>query len=136
MKPKPRRGWLANPERKARRDRSLGFTDRDAENLITKVDMIPEYISPILGKALDRLIRLRDKALIAITWIWFKRGGEVLGIKRKDVAVTDRELLVTFHIQKKQKRHKVCPKCQTKMSPSVISMRIESRFFCFFYSSG
>lgn len=108
------RGWLTNPGRKARRDRSLGFTDRDAQDLIRRIDEIPEYISPTLGQDLDRLIRLRDKALIATSWIWFKRAGEVLGIKRKDVTLTDRELLITFHISKKQKRHKVCPSCKTK----------------------
>lgn len=30
------------------------------------------------------------------------------------MALTPRELLVTFHIQKKQKRFKVCPNCNTK----------------------
>jgi len=114
MSQKEHRGWLANPKRKARRDRSLGFSDRDAENLIRKIDEIPRYVSVSLGKRLDRLMRLRDKALIATAWIWFKRAGEVLGIQRKDVSLTNREILVTFHIQKKQKRFKVCPECQTK----------------------
>ena len=108
------RGWLANHERKSRRDRANTFTDQDALDLIKKIETIPEYVSPTLDLRFDRLLRLRDKALIAISWVWFKRGGEVLGLKRKDVAITDREVLVTFKIEKKQKKVKICPVCQTK----------------------
>jgi len=60
---------------------------------------------------LDHLVRLRDKALISLNWAWFKRASELLGLKRKDVQVTDRELLVTFSIRKKKKRSKICPRC-------------------------
>lgn len=67
-----------------------------------------------LGSETDRLLRLRDKSIISISWIFFKRGSEILGIKRKDVDVTDRQILVTFHIQKKSKRFKICPMCNTK----------------------
>ena len=111
---KKNRGWLANSERRKRRDRAHTFTDEDAEKLISKVDEIPNYISETLTRAhpeLDGLIRLRDKALISIAWTWFKRGGEILRLKRKDVSVTEREILVTFQIQKKQKRLKVCLEC-------------------------
>jgi len=116
---KPLRGWLANPKRKERRDTANTFTNKDALKLITEIDRIPEYVSGTLTKTenskdLDNQVRLRDKALIAISWIWFKRAGEVLGLKRKDVSITDRELLVTFHIQKKRKRFKTCPECDTK----------------------
>ena len=112
-----RRGWLANPERRKRRDRAHTFTDKDALYLIEKIDEEPHYISETLTRArpeLDGLIRLRDRALVATAWTWFKRGGEVLRLKRKDVAVTDREILVTFHVSKKQKRFKVCPGCNEK----------------------
>ncbi len=108
------RGWLANPERKARRDRANTFTNQDALRLIKEIETIPEYVSQTLDSRFDRLLRLRDKALVSVSWIWFKRAGEILGLKRKDIALTDREVLVTFHSQKKQKRYKVCPKCQTK----------------------
>lgn len=108
------RGWLANPERKARKDRANTFTNQDAFRLITIIDAIPEYVSHKLDSRFDNLLRLRDKALIATSWIWFKRGGEVLGLKRKDIDITEREVLVTFHIQKKQKRYKFCPSCETK----------------------
>lgn len=108
------RGWLTNPKRKARKDRANTFTNQDALGLIRKIEAIPKYVSPKLGSKFDSLLRLRDKALIATSWIWFKRGGEVLGLKRKDIALTNREILVTFHIQKKQKRCKICPSCETK----------------------
>ena len=111
---KQTRGWLANPERKARRDRANTFTNQDALRLIRKIETIPQYVSPTLDSRFDRLLRLRDKALVSVSWIWFKRGGEVLGLKRKDISLTDRELLITFKIQKKQKRHKICLECQTK----------------------
>ena len=59
-------------------------------------------------------MRLRDKALISLNWIFFKRASEVLGLKRKDVQLTSRELLVTFSIRKKKKRMKICPSCEEK----------------------
>ena len=114
MSEKAKRGWLVNSDRKARRDRANTFTDQNALELINKIETIPRYVSPKLGSEINNLLRLRDKALISVNWIWFKRGGEVLGLKRKDIALTDREILVTFHIQKKQKRYKFCPKCETK----------------------
>jgi len=110
---KPNRGWLANPERKERQSKSLSFTDSDVQGLIDKINRIPEYCSPTL-KQFDRLLRLRDSAIISVSWIWFKRGNEVLSVKRKDVALTEDQILVTFHIQKKSKRFKVCPLCNTK----------------------
>jgi integrase len=108
------RGWLANSDRKARRDRANTFTNQDAFRLIKKIDSIPSYVSHRLDSRFDQLLRLRDKALIATSWIWFKRGGEVLGLQRKDVTINDQEILVTFKIEKKQKKIKICPVCQTK----------------------
>ena len=111
-------GWLTNAKRKARRDRANTFTDQDANKLLTKIDRLPHYISPIFDaeetESLDHLMRLRDKALIALNWVWFKRASECLGLKRKDVQLTSRELLVTFSIRKKKKRMKICPVCETK----------------------
>jgi integrase len=116
-KDKPLRGWLANPDRKERRDTANTFTDKDATQLITKINNYPEYISETLtkdSKDLEHQVKLRDKAMISLNWLFFKRAGEVLSLKRKDVQVTDRELLVTFQIQKKRKRYKTCPNCKTK----------------------
>ena len=108
------RGWLKNPERKARQQRSLAFTDKDVQGLLDKIDQLPEYVKPTLGPEIDRLLRLRDKAIISTGWIWFKRASEFLAVKRKDVAVTDRQILVTFTIKKKAKRFKICPVCEIK----------------------
>lgn len=109
-----RRGWLTNPERKARQQKSLAFTDDHVQELIEKIDNLPNYCKKSLGPEIDRLLRLRDKAIISTGWIWFKRASEFLGIKRKDVSHTDRQVLVTFHIKKKSKRYKICPSCETK----------------------
>jgi integrase len=108
------RGWLTNPERRERQQKSLAFTDEHVQGLLDKIDRLPEYVSSTLGPEFDRLLRIRDKAIISTGWIWFKRAGEFLGVKRKDVARTDRQILVTFHIQKKTKRFKICPVCNTK----------------------
>jgi integrase len=108
------RGWLKNPERRKRQKKSLAFTERHVQGLLDKIDSIPEYVKPTLGPEIDRLLRLRDKAIISTGWIWFKRASEFLGIKRKDVQVTDSQILVTFTIKKKVKRFKICPVCETK----------------------
>ena len=111
---KHNRGWLANPRRRERKERSLSFTEKDVKELIRKIEVAPNYVSETLSGEVDRLFRLRDKAIISTFWVWFKRAGEVLGVKRKDVALTDTEILITFHIQKKSKRFKICPVCGTK----------------------
>jgi len=111
---KPVRGWLMNRQRKARQQKSLAFTDKHVQGLIEKIDLLPEYVKPTLGPEIDRILRLRDKALIATGWIWFKRASEFLGVKRKDVALTSDQILITFTIKKKSKRYKICPQCETK----------------------
>ena len=108
------RGWLANPRRKERQQKSLAFTDEHVQGLLDKIDQLPEYVKPTLGPEIDRILRLRDKAIISTGWIWFKRASEFLSVKRKDVTITDRQILVTFTIKKKTKRYKVCPTCNTK----------------------
>lgn len=112
-----RRGWLKNPKRRARRDKPLGFTDNDVKQLIKDIEDISDYISQTLTRhkpELNELMRTRDKAMIAITWIWFKRGGEVLKLKRKDIALSEKEVLVTFSISKKKRRSKICIRCDEK----------------------
>lgn len=52
--------------------------------------------------------------MISLTWIFFKRGKEVLRVKLQDVYYDQKELMVTFRIEKKRKRFKLCPNCGTK----------------------
>ena len=109
---KQKHGWLTNLSRKRRRDRANTLTNEQVQEMLNKIDDFVFYISDRLTpKELDHLVRLRDRALISLNWIWFKRASEILSLKRKDVQVTDRELLVTFSIRKKKKRNKVCPRC-------------------------
>lgn len=104
------RGWLANQERRKRRDRSGTLTDKQVLSLIRKIDAIPKYTR--LNKGTDRLIRMRDEALISLAWIFFKRAGENLRVKIADVFFDEHELNVTFHISKKKKGIKLCPVCE------------------------
>ena len=106
-----KRGWLANEDRRKRRESPETLTDEDVEKLIFKIDAQKDYVSPTFDKDIDNMVRLRDKALIALTWTFFKRGGEILNLKRKDIVKTDKELIISFNIFKKQKRCKICPKC-------------------------
>jgi hypothetical protein len=105
------RGWLKNEYRRRRRENPETVTDRNVEWLLQKIDATEHYISPTFGEETDRLVRLRDKAIIATIWIFFKRGNEILKLHRKDIMKTDRELVVSFNISKKQRRIKICPQC-------------------------
>jgi len=116
---KGKTGWLKNKARKERKDRPGTFTDEDCGKLIRMIEEEPHYISEKLGVELNKLVRLRDKALISIAWIFFKRGGEVLKLKRKDINLTETEIFVTFTISKKQKRYKTCGTLRHKFAEYV-----------------
>jgi len=103
------RGWFKNPERKRRRDRSGTLTDSQVMQLIKKIETIDKYTK--LDRESDRLVRLRDKALIALSWIFFKRANEILRVRLADVYYDENELSITFHISKKKRSVKVCPSC-------------------------
>ena len=78
-------GWLTNPLRKRRRDRANTLTNEQVQEMLNKIDAFVFYISDRLTpKELDHLVRLRDRALISLNWIWFKRASEILSLKRKD----------------------------------------------------
>lgn len=109
---KGKRGWLKNKERLERRNRPKTLTDAQVMELIHKIDEIDHYTK--LPKLFDSPIRLRDKALIALSWIFFKRGSETLRTKFKDFYFDDKQLEVTFSINKKSKRVKTCPSCGEK----------------------
>lgn len=120
------RGWLVNKSRRENRDTTKFLTDIDVKKLIQKIDSIENYTRLkdvekkgkiiVNRKIYDDLIRMRDKALIALSWIFFKRASETLGLKLRNV-VSDGELVsVTFKISKKSKRVKNCLKCGKKNS--------------------
>lgn len=105
-------GWLKNKERKLRRESPMTLTDEQVMNLIQKIDSAENYTK--LGRESDRLIRMRDKSLIAQSWIFFKRANENLRTRLRDVYYDERELMITFRISKKKKRYKVCTVCGDK----------------------
>jgi len=104
-----KRGWLVNPARRERRDRAWTLTDSQVMSLIKRIDVLNEYTK--LEPEFDKLIRCRDKALIALGWTFFKRAKEILNIKLGDVYYNDSELNVTFKVKKKRKGIKECPFC-------------------------
>jgi integrase len=118
-KNKPWAGWLKNKKRLARRDAPLTLTDGQVQKMIDDVEKMKGYTS--LSEKEDRLIRYRDAALIATDWIFFKRGNEILHIRFGQVAITDKDLKVGIHIEKKQKRFRICPKCEPKVKNSLKS---------------
>lgn len=108
------RGWLKNKARLERRDRPKTLTDAQVTELIQKIDNMERYTK--LQQSFDRLMRSRDKALISLCWIFFKRGSENLRLKLKDVYVAERDLEVTFTINKKSRWTKTCTYCTTRNS--------------------
>lgn len=57
------RGWLTNPQRKERQQKSLAFTDKDVQGLLNKIEGIQQYCKPTLGERIDQLLRQRDRRL-------------------------------------------------------------------------
>jgi len=104
-------GWLKNEARRKRREGFDKFTDEHCRHLIDVIEGMEHYISPKLPERYDILMRSRDKALISMNYIFFKRANEQLRVKRSDVVVRDGSLFVTFIISKTQKRAKFCPVC-------------------------
>lgn len=104
-------GWLTNSQRRALKEQPLSITDQTVQELLQAIDSFDWYVSPRLGEDIDRLVRMRDKALISTTWLFFKRGGEVLRLKRRDMFYDDSYLYVTFAISKKLRRYKQCKVC-------------------------
>lgn len=110
---KHKRGWLKNKDRLQRRDRPNTLTDAQVTELIRKIDEM-DYTK--LKHPFDKLIRVRDKALISLSWTFFKRGSENLKLTLKDIYITETELEVTFTINKKSHRTKTCINCGSRNS--------------------
>jgi len=107
-------GWLTNKERAERREMAQTLTDSQVLELVQKIDSITEYTK--LSEEADKLMKLRDKALIAANWIWFKRGNEILHLRFGDITITEKELMVSLLIEKKNKTYRICPSCKEKNS--------------------
>jgi len=105
-------GWLTNKSRRERRDRTGTLSDFQVEELIRKIEVMTSYTK--LATNFDILIRLRDKCLIALAWIFFKRANEVFNVRLADLFYDDKQLSVTFHISKKGKSFKICLKCSDR----------------------
>lgn len=112
-------GWLKNKKRRARREAPLTLTDNQVQKMIDDVENMIGYTK--LSEEEDRLIRYRDTALIGTDWTFFKRGNEILHICFGQVAITDKYLKVGIYIEKKQKRFRICPKCEPKIKNSLKS---------------
>ena len=87
----------------------MTLTDSQVIGLVKKIGEFEGYTG--LGKRnpeIERLIKLRDQGLVSIAWLFIKRGGEYLRLQLKDVRLLGRELSVVYHIEKKQKRKKLC----------------------------
>lgn len=109
---KEQAGWLKNKDRRERRDHPGTLTDKQVLQLLNDIESIDAYTK--LPSELDRLIRMRDQALTALSWIFFKRAKENLRVKLSDVFFDDTELMVTYHVQKKTRRYRLCASCNTK----------------------
>ncbi len=107
-------GWLTNSSRRQLRDQPLGVTDEKVQQLLQRIDDMPCYVNANLGEDLDRLLRLRDKALICTAWLFFKRGSEVLRLRLRDVYADTEQLYVTFRIAKKVRRFRQCTACSVR----------------------
>lgn len=101
-------GWLQVPERADRRNQNETLTPRDIELLLAKVKTISGYSK--LHPDTDQIVRLRDAAVIALWWLFFKRGGEVLSVLAKNVDVAEDKLVVRYELEKKRHFVLVC-KC-------------------------
>lgn len=109
-----KRGWLKRKERRDRRDRPNALTDDQVLELISRIDAMENYTK--LEAKFDRLMRERNKGLIAFSWIYFKRRAELVRVQLRDVSFDEQTLVVTFYVQKKVRRIKVCPMCKEKNS--------------------
>jgi integrase len=100
------RGWLKNPDRKMRRERAYTLRESQVLELLEAIEALPKYSR--LDESYGLLLRRRDKALVALWGVFFKRASENLRVRVGDVYVSDDALSVTFRISKKRRRVKVC----------------------------
>jgi integrase len=87
------------------------MTDTHVRRLIEQVERLNPYTRT--GGPTDRALRLRDKALISMLWVFTKRATEVLSVRFTDIYYDEGKLAVTFKILKKKRRRRVCPACRS-----------------------
>ena len=73
-----------------------------------------EQMLQTAGTIKDEYMRLRAKAVLCVLRLCGKRRGEVARVELGDVKVENNFLHITFTLEKKRKRFKICPACQTR----------------------
>ena len=109
-------GWLKNEARRRRKNTPLCLTDQQVQLILKKIASFQGYTKQ--ESNIDMMIKLRDIALIATNWIWFKRGNEILRLKFGDVTITDTHVMINVVIEKKQKTYKICPNHEKEIKNS------------------
>jgi len=119
-----KRGWLKNPLRKQRREQPQTLTDTDVKALIQQIEDL-EFYGMCGEEPHNTLLKQRDECLISLAWTFFKRGSENLGVRLSQVRYNDRTLSVTFHLRKKTRGFKMCPRglCITENSVKAQTCR-------------
>ena len=64
-------GWLKNEARRRRRDTPLCLTDKQVKLMLQKIYNFQGYTRQ--ESEIDSMIKIRDQAIVATNWIWFKR---------------------------------------------------------------
>ncbi len=113
-------GWLKNEARLRRKDTPRCLRDEQVEQMLKKIINFKDYTKQEYN--IDAMIKMRDCALIATNWIWFKRANEILSLRFGDVSITDTYVIVSMIIKKKQKRYKICPNHEKGIKNSKDSM--------------
>ena len=83
-------GWLKNEARLRRKTTPPCLTDKQVQFMLSQICDFKDYTKQ--EPNIDTMIKIRDSALIATNWIWFKRANEILRIKFGDVTLTDTQV--------------------------------------------
>ena len=109
-------GWLKNEARLRRKTTPPCLTDKQVQFMLSQICDFKGYTKQ--EPNIDTMIKIRDSALIATNWIWFKRANEILRLKFGDLTLTDTQVMVNMLIEKKQKKYKICPYCEKEVKNS------------------
>jgi integrase len=109
-----KKGWFKRPEVREFRDRPLPLTPEIVQKMADAILAAPSLYK--IPEPWNRLLRLRNSALLVLFWSFGKRVNEILKLRVEDADFGQDKASFVFSIEKKAKRHKVCPKCNTKQS--------------------